>query len=1708
VEQQDTEVFETFNTTSLLGNTPFEQINTQQYSSPTLTKHWFHLGPVGPEFGNWIELDLSQEYWSGDTSSLQRPASLQLFLESLPRRVQRDAIRAMRGTELRSELYALDGTSLQSRPYTVNETLPGFLQVLSLVDAAQNTTTILADVVQTYPGERIVSLSTMQIFFPAGLAQRGSQWERGTEPMTSISVTGNYDSYGQVLSNASIGVPRYGDWRGGGGNTDPYLGTMTLSNFIYVDTINQYMIRPLFGKGWDITGSSGTAAVSYLNAALAQLSGTVTFPLISHVISYYDGDHTVVFQGLPYGQIGLYGAHVRDESLAITNDIISAAYATTPPCFAGTGTPDWSAYPSGFTGALQADSLGYSYYTGTDGGKHVEGYYVTPGAKQFDFQVSTPVNPRGLMIASADAFEDQTTVAYDTYQLMPLTVTDSVGMVTVAAYDYRMMQPNLITDPNENIKEVAYSPLGLMYKTAVEGKATGSPQGDNLANPTTLITYDFFNFINNGQPVWVQTAMREQHYYPTETNSPYIIKCDYSDGFGRLIQTRSQAEDTLFGIDISTTPYGTGSSGLPADQTAPNADAMGSIRTSTELNVVVSGWQVYNNKGKVVEKFEPFFDLGFDFVEPGLTPFGQKIQMFYDPRGVLIRTLQPDGTQEKLVLGIPYVNTNPDVYAPTPWVSAAYDANDLDSTLLAYGTPKFNYLDALGRTIMTDEQNVYHDYIGSSGTVTQDIAIEYQFDVRGNLIRMKDALLRYCPQNDMYGNPVYNIYDLHNKPLRTYNLDSGVSQALHDAMDRSVMAINANGAVALSAYDQLGRVIGMWAKDNNISGTLYGRRHLIKYGDSAGLTNPQNENLKGKVYQFYDEAGLVETDSYDFKGNPLSSTRNIITPESFVGSVSETGTDWYITPFLVDWDAVVPPPIDTADYTTQNSYDALNRITAMIYPTANSDTSPTTRTFLTTYNNAGALESVVLEEDVSGAITNTTYVERITYNARGQRLLISMGNGIMTRYVYDNRNFRLLRMKSEDYIINPMPPPNEVDYEPQSGTTIQDFAYIYDSLGNIMNISDQTPGGAVGGGNGLTRVFDYDALYRILKGTGRENLITSGPPYSISPFADNTRSDIAGNTTGYKQYYQYDAMGNILQLDHNSDTISGADYTRTFTYGSIGTNNRLTNGNVWSIDYGFSYDSCGNQTLQNTDSNMQWDFADRMKCFFIRTSTLAEPSKYAQYAYDASGQRVVKVVRTMGGGYSVRVYIGGVFEEYYKYDSSHTFLGYQDEIMIMDNERKVASKLIGTSFGSDVMGIKYIYPDQIGSSNVQCNGSGGLINREEYYPFGETSFGSYGRKRYRFCGKERDWESGMYYYGARYYLAWTCRFVSVDPLVEEYTWSSYVYAGNNPIMLKDINGEGPGPKPGNHEGKIPFSNPLPRLWRGFKSWIHGIGQSISKLFKKNDHGHNGDHKDPKGKSPEQQHPHGDPPKEHMHHIEIPMPEANLTITIQNHSPIKLNADFKPTKGGGGGGTKTKQTTPQTSKSGGTKATAKPPTKNSGTTIKTTPGTQNKITPQPDVKDYYKELGMNLKDITIENLPNGMEIVKGINDIFSLGIALQAFGEAASQGKSPVGVFPFIGFVSGIFQNQVDSVQIGIFFKFLQNGYDYISNVLKNDKGPNSFSNLLDLHWAYLTEADMLNLSQGKGKLDDFGFQKSGATYAVLYSAKYNNAVLAVYKLTK
>lgn len=66
-------------------------------------------------------------------------------------------------------------------------------------------------------------------------------------------------------------------------------------------------------------------------------------------------------------------------------------------------------------------------------------------------------------------------------------------------------------------------------------------------------------------------------------------------------------------------------------------------------------------------------------------------------------------------------------------------------------------------------------------------------------------------------------------------------------------------------------------------------------------------------------------------------------------------------------------------------------------------------------------------------------------------------------------------------------------------------------------------------------------------------------------------------------------------------------------------------------------------------------------------------------------------------------------------------------------------------------------------------------------------------KRYRYTGKERDEESGLYYHGARYYIPWLARWTAIDPMEAKYAgMSPYNYSFNNPVVWNDLSGRQPG----------------------------------------------------------------------------------------------------------------------------------------------------------------------------------------------------------------------------------------------------------------------------------------------------------------------------
>ena len=119
----------------------------------------------------------------------------------------------------------------------------------------------------------------------------------------------------------------------------------------------------------------------------------------------------------------------------------------------------------------------------------------------------------------------------------------------------------------------------------------------------------------------------------------------------------------------------------------------------------------------------------------------------------------------------------------------------------------------------------------------------------------------------------------------------------------------------------------------------------------------------------------------------------------------------------------------------------------------------------------------------------------------------------------------------------------------------------------------------------------------------------------------------------------------------------------------------------------------------------------------------------------------------------------------------------------------------GVTLSTAVTTTRYQHSNHLGSASLELNQKAAIISYEEYHPFGTTSYRSgrteteVAQKLYKYVGKERDEETGLYYYGARYYAAWLARFVSVDPLQFKYPhYTPYQYAGNKPVSYIDLDG--------------------------------------------------------------------------------------------------------------------------------------------------------------------------------------------------------------------------------------------------------------------------------------------------------------------------------
>ncbi|AUX35469.1 MULTISPECIES: RHS repeat-associated core domain-containing protein [Sorangium] len=361
---------------------------------------------------------------------------------------------------------------------------------------------------------------------------------------------------------------------------------------------------------------------------------------------------------------------------------------------------------------------------------------------------------------------------------------------------------------------------------------------------------------------------------------------------------------------------------------------------------------------------------------------------------------------------------------------------------------------------------------------------------------------------------------------------------------------------------------------------------------------------------------------------------------------------------------------------------------------------------------------------------------------------------------------------------------------------LKNLRYVYDPVGNIVEIGDSAQQTVFFNNDVVSpsAQYVYDAVYRLIEATGREHAggLSDAPrdqndlPIQSLPHPNDPQA-----LRNYTEQYVYDAVGNLLRMVHQWVHQAGlGSWTRWYAYETA--NNRLTS-TTGDPEHGpfrtYAHDAHGNMTSMPHITALTWDENDQ-----VRSTDLGGGGD-VYYDYDAAGQRVRKVWEH-SGLVEERIYLGG-YEVYRRRNSSGLELERQT-LHVMDGARRVAmveTKTVDTAGPFTVTPrVRYQLDNHLGSASLEVDGAGLVIGYEEYHPYGTTAYWSaasgieVSQRRYRYTGKEKDEETGLYYHGARYYAPWLGRWTSADPAGMVDGPNLYEYVRGSPARLRDPSG--------------------------------------------------------------------------------------------------------------------------------------------------------------------------------------------------------------------------------------------------------------------------------------------------------------------------------
>ncbi|MFV8753052.1 SpvB/TcaC N-terminal domain-containing protein [Nannocystaceae bacterium ST9] len=1106
VETWDTESFEDFSGGGLFTFEQFDAVEENLHQPPVYTKSWFHTG-VFLERGKLSTL-FAEEYWAGDVDAWALPDT------TLPAGLAggdvREALRALAGKTLRTEVYALDGSADEGKPYTVSEATFEVRQV------------------------QVRGINRFGVYLPLDRESLSYHYERDAgDPRIAHSVALEIDEYGTPLRSCSVVYPR----RGVSEHDEQNLLLVTLSeskvvNLVADDDVLRLAI-PIESRGYELHGLSAPLGAAFAWQALRDAAGVadaIAFTatptgtgteekrLLSRSRTRYLADD--LSAPLTFGTVESKALAYDSESMAMTDDQRDAVFGSL------TGAP---------TNTELTDEGGYVFADAA--------WWVRSGHPTYDADLFYAVTE------ATDPFGNVYTTAYDDHTLLTVSSTDPLGNTVSAEHDYRLLTPWQLTDPNGNRTQVAFDILGFVTKTAVMGKS-GDSDGDTLEDPTSTFEYDLFCWSTTGKPNWAKTRMRETHQ---DEETRWLEQRTYFSGGGGVVMVKAQARPGL-------APERDENGELVLDD-----GEVVLVDTSPDLRWIGNGRVIKDNKGNVVKAYEPYYSSIPDYedeaelVERGVSPL-----MHYDPLGRLIRTDFPNGTFSKVAFAAwEQTSFDPnDTVLDSDWYAERYAYAGADEALLKEkraallaaahaSTPSKVVLDTLGRPFLT----IAHNKDGEDDIFTETRSV---MDIQGHVLAVVDAR----------GNTAESrTYGMLGQSLEVESHDAGNRVHLLDALGQPMRSWDDRDQRFSIIYDDLRRPVDRTVSVGGGAEKLLSR---IAYGEL--LASPAATNHRGRVHRVYDGAGVATTLAFDFKGHALEEQRqlyedkttqpdwsafleedtlaemataaaSLLDAETFSASSSRDALGRVLTAISPDGSevhyvydeggALQQVTLHHRGSETEQTvvgditYDAKGRRETVVYGPTGSPTSTTTYTYDALSQRLIRLRTVRASDDAAIQSLHYHYdpVGNITDIRDSAQQTVYFANTVVAAansYTYDAL-YRLVEATGREHSSEGTSQRTHADLTATAQPMASDPSamrlytqqFVYDEAGNILEMKHLPSSGT-----GWTRYYEYDEA-------GNRLLATSAP-------GDDPEGP-------YTHEYPYDAHGNMTAMPHLASMVWNHD---------------------------------------------------------------------------------------------------------------------------------------------------------------------------------------------------------------------------------------------------------------------------------------------------------------------------------------------------------------------------------------------------------------------------------------------------------------------------------------------------------------------------------------------------------------------------------------